>query len=292
LQRQHLLLQHLQKKCQEQQLLLQHEVQMLMNVDAAQNQEGPVNPFDVQDDQLVSPIHDEAPAMTLSSRARRMAQSMAQLEDSNGKPDGTGKMLALTASDEWQSRKRGSMTVKGRSQKRPVNVASQASHLVGPTLVDKVKSEPSDMPKTFEKEDTSLIPFMTKQSIEKHLESLNKRIRLSCRTVTHKCLPLIDALIEDQFGWVFLEAVDPVTLGLPDYFDVVKTPMHLDLVKKKLENAIYHDMETFARDTRLVFENAILYNGPSSEVGELAQIMLNKFTLSYSTLVQGRFVHG
>ena len=102
-------------------------------------------------------------------------------------------------------------------------------------------------------------------------------------------MPLVDALINDQFGWVFKDPVDPVALGLPDYFDVVKTPMHLDLVKKKLENAIYSDMDACARDTKLVFENAILYNGASSEVGELAQAFLIKFSESYAALVQGTY---
>lgn len=135
--------------------------------------------------------------------------------------------------------------------------------------------------------DTSLLSAMTKDEIAKHLESLNKGIRLSSRTVTHKCMPLIQELIDDQFGWVFHDAVDPVALGLPDYFDVVKNPMHLELVKKKLENAIYSTMDAFARDVKLVFENAILYNGESSEVGALAQSMLDKFDVSYNTLLQG-----
>lgn len=135
--------------------------------------------------------------------------------------------------------------------------------------------------------DTSLITSMTKTEILKHLESLNKKVYLSSRTVTHKCMPVIQALINDQFGWVFHDPVDPVALGLPDYFDVVKNPMHLELVKKKVENAIYPDMESFERDVKLVFENAILYNGEASEVGELAQSMLDKFDQMYKNVVQG-----
>jgi Bromodomain len=106
--------------------------------------------------------------------------------------------------------------------------------------------------------------------------------------VTHKCLPIVQDLIDDPFGWVFIDAVDPVALGLPDYFEVVKNPMHLELVKKKLENAIYADMDTFERDVKLVFENAILYNGEESEVGQLAQSMLVKFEQLYKDVVQGK----
>jgi hypothetical protein len=137
---------------------------------------------------------------------------------------------------------------------------------------------------------SSLISFLSKESITKHLESLNKRVRLSSRTVTHKCLPVMQELIDDQFGWVFHDAVDPVALGLPDYFDVVKKPMHLELVKKKLENALYPEMDMYAADVRLVFGNAILYNGDTSEVGELAQAMLVKFEKLYAELVQGKII--
>jgi hypothetical protein len=66
--------------------------------------------------------------------------------------------------------------------------------------------------------------------------------------------------------------------------------MHLELVKKKLENAIYSDMDAFARDAKLVFENAILYNGETSEVGDLAQCMVTTFEKSYSALVHGKQV--
>ena len=100
-------------------------------------------------------------------------------------------------------------------------------------------------------------------------------------------MPILQGLIDDPFGWVFHDAVDPVALGLPDYFEVVKTPMHLELVKKKLENAVYEDLDSFARDVRLVFENAILYNGETSEVGELAKTMLTKFEEPFRAMVEG-----
>jgi hypothetical protein len=48
-------------------------------------------------------------------------------------------------------------------------------------------------------------------------------------------------------------------------------------------------MESFAREVRLVFENAILYNGENSEVGGLAQMLLSEFEKSYQTVMQGKF---
>ena len=46
-------------------------------------------------------------------------------------------------------------------------------------------------------------------------------------------MPIIHKLLEYPYGWVLRDTVDPVELGIPDYFDVVECPMDLCLVKKK-----------------------------------------------------------
>jgi hypothetical protein len=134
---------------------------------------------------------------------------------------------------------------------------------------------------------SSLTSSLPKGDVEQHLLQLHKGLHLTSRTITHKCLPIVQQLIDDPFGWVFRDAVDPVVFGLPDYFEVVKNPMHLLLVKKKLENAVYTDMASFERDVKLVFENAILYNGEESEVGQLAQTMMGVFEREYKKVCEG-----
>ena len=130
-------------------------------------------------------------------------------------------------------------------------------------------------------------PSLPKGDVEQHLLMLNKGLHLTSRTITHKCLPIVQQLIDDPYGWVFRDAVDPVLFGLPDYFEVVKNPMHLLLVKKKLENAVYTDMASFERDVKLVFENAILYNGEDSDVGTLAKTMKGVFETEYKKVCEG-----
>ena len=136
-------------------------------------------------------------------------------------------------------------------------------------------------------QNSSLSSSMPKGDVEQHLLLLHKGLHLTSRTITHKCLPIVQQLIDDPFGWVFRDAVDPVVFGLPDYFEVVKNPMHLLLVKKKLENAVYTDMASFERDVKLVFENAILYNGEDSEVGQLANTMMGVFEKEYKKVCEG-----
>jgi len=137
------------------------------------------------------------------------------------------------------------------------------------------------------KKDGASQPSLSKGDVEQHLLMLNKGLHLTSRTITHKCLPIVQRLIDDPYGWVFRDAVDPVLFSLPDYFEVVKNPMHLLLVKKKLENAVYTDMASFERDVKLVFENAILYNGEESDVGTLAKTMKGVFEAEYKKVCEG-----
>lgn len=284
LKEQQTLLQQLHKRCQQQQLLVQQELQM----QAATANESEGHLFPGIEDTDVGQIIPSDKANTIVSQDSQM------LRRGSGIGKRFGKALALPASlkssgieEPSGKKKRGSITKTERSTKKARAANKQKAILTH----EKWKPEMNSAALTTKMDDehTSLVSRMTTAEIQKHLESLNKRIILSSRTVTHKCRPIIQELIDDQFGWVFRDAVDPVALGLPDYYDVIKNPMHLDLVRKKLENAIYSDMEGFARDTRLVFENAILYNGDSSEVGELAQCMLLRFEKIYNSVVQGMF---
>lgn len=58
----------------------------------------------------------------------------------------------------------------------------------------------------------------------------------------------------------FLTAVDPVALQLPDYWDVVKHPMDLSTVERKLaeEPTPYTEPAQWESDMRQIFHNANL----------------------------------
>jgi len=303
LRQQQMLLDQLQKRCHQQQLRLQQEIQMqsetgMMGQAAAQSEpQADVSSTQNQNQMMPNmsqsdPISNQEPVGPASAVKEEEPPAM---DGSAPPPNNDNNSSQDTSIRRGSGQGKGA---KGRSLQQQMRElrgeGGQGLNLNIDAFAKKralvqTKSEQKDsteMP-PLHGETLSLVPHMEKDDIVAHLDSLNKKIRLSSRTVTHKCMPVVQALIDDQFGWVFHDAVDPVALGLPDYFEVVKTPMHLSLVKKKLENAVYPDMELFARDVRLVFENAILYNGGTSEVGELAQTMLVKFDQLFRELVQG-----
>ncbi len=122
---------------------------------------------------------------------------------------------------------------------------------------------------------SSLTSSMPVPDIEQHRDSLMSSGQLAPGYIFRKCLSLTEKLINHEHGWVFKDAVDPVELGIPDYFDIVEHPMDLTLVANKLENGAYKDMASFELDIKLVFENAILFNGDDSDVGLMAKELLD-----------------
>ncbi|XP_010083881.1 PREDICTED: transcription intermediary factor 1-alpha-like, partial [Pterocles gutturalis] len=63
---------------------------------------------------------------------------------------------------------------------------------------------------------------------------------------------------------------DPVPSTVPDYYKIIKKPMDLSTIKKRLEvtNSFYTKPEDFVADFRLIFRNCAEFNEPDSEVAD------------------------
>jgi hypothetical protein len=90
----------------------------------------------------------------------------------------------------------------------------------------------------------------------------------------------------------FNEPVDITLKGLEDYAKKIKNPMDLGTVKKKLNSGEYEGEfdgvvghERFAADIRLIWDNAVLYNGEDSDIGKAALALSDIFEQDYQRLV-------
>ncbi|KAF0734538.1 hypothetical protein Ae201684_008780 [Aphanomyces euteiches] len=99
-----------------------------------------------------------------------------------------------------------------------------------------------------------------------------------------KCHTILKNLIANPKSVPFLVPVDPVALGIPDYFKVIKEPMDLGTVRGNLENGVYPDPYSFAEQVRLVFNNAMLYNAAHTQVHVFAQKLLEDFEKKMKTV--------
>jgi len=135
-------------------------------------------------------------------------------------------------------------------------------------------------------EDHTLINCFSIEQIETHIASLNKGLQLAPQKIKTKCLDVLKVIQSHQHGWVFNSPVDPVELGLPDYFEVIKTPMDLGTIRKKLENNCYDSLELFKVHVNLTFENAMMYNPEGSVVYNMAKEMKIKFGADFTILMK------
>ncbi|GAN08877.1 hypothetical protein MAM1_0228c08395 [Mucor ambiguus] len=85
------------------------------------------------------------------------------------------------------------------------------------------------------------------------------------------CSQTIKSLKKHKRAVAFLQPVDPVLFNIPDYFDIIKSPMDLGTVEKKLKADMYPNVAAFKADVQLVFQNCYLYNNPGDPVTQDAQ---------------------
>ncbi|EPS36535.1 hypothetical protein H072_9928 [Dactylellina haptotyla CBS 200.50] len=67
-------------------------------------------------------------------------------------------------------------------------------------------------------------------------------------------------------AYPFYNPVDPVALEIPDYFKVIKKPMDMSEIQRKLNHNEYNNSNEFEADMRLMFNNCYKFNPPDSPV--------------------------
>mmetsp|Transcript_15137 Transcript_15137/g.21126 ORF Transcript_15137/g.21126 Transcript_15137/m.21126 type:complete len:320 (+) Transcript_15137:77-1036(+) len=77
---------------------------------------------------------------------------------------------------------------------------------------------------------------------------------------------VMNTMMTHQHSWPFNQPVDPVALGIPDYFDRIAHPMDFGTIKNKLDTSQYANVDEWASDVALVFTNCYTYNPPGHDV--------------------------
>ncbi|XP_063481526.1 bromodomain testis-specific protein isoform X1 [Symphalangus syndactylus] len=99
-------------------------------------------------------------------------------------------------------------------------------------------------------------------------------------------------LWKHSFSWPFQRPVDAVKLKLPDYYTIIKNPMDLNTIKKRLENKYYAKASECIEDFNTMFSNCYLYNKPGDDIVLMAQALEKLFMQKLSQMPQEEQVVG
>uniref|UniRef100_A0A4W5LJ96 Bromodomain testis associated n=1 Tax=Hucho hucho TaxID=62062 RepID=A0A4W5LJ96_9TELE len=84
---------------------------------------------------------------------------------------------------------------------------------------------------------------------------------------------VVKALWRHNFSWPFRTPVDAVGLHIPDYYTIIKTPMDLSTIKKRLQNNYYWKAMECIQDFNKLFTNCYVYNRPGDDIVLMAQAL-------------------
>jgi hypothetical protein len=118
----------------------------------------------------------------------------------------------------------------------------------------------------------SPLDTFTAEQVRTHIQALKSE------AFVRRFRPIIMRMYDHHMNCgVFNEPVNPITLGLPDYFTIVDVPMDLGTVRQKLEAGKYTTVEELSADVCLVFHNALRYNPEGHPVHVAAGRMLDEY---------------
>ena len=85
-----------------------------------------------------------------------------------------------------------------------------------------------------------------------------------------QCINALDTICKMSISTIFAKPVDPKLDDCPDYYQIIKQPMDLSTVRRRLYDNVYKKVDEFKKDVALIWSNANRYNGKDSIAACLA----------------------
>jgi transcription initiation factor TFIID subunit 2 len=196
-------------------------------------------------------------AQAMDSDMRLMFRNCYTFNPPNTYVYDESKQLEEVYDQEWQiyfgnTARRGSTELK-----KPKEIKHVVTSPVSPTTAPASSSEKAK-PKP-----TSINPVMN--------ESNKKR-----------CERVLKKLWAHQASQPFYEPVDAVALNIPQYYEVIKRPMDLSVIRKNFDTNQYATIWEFERDIRQIFWNCYSFNDHESWVAKQCQALETFFNQIWS----------
>lgn len=100
----------------------------------------------------------------------------------------------------------------------------------------------------------------------------NAGIAQRMTSVQHKvCIQITEKIMNLPIAGHFSKPVNPELDGAPDYFEIIKKPMDLSLVLRKLKEDQYQTVEKWKEDMNQIWKNATQYNDATRPIHAIAR---------------------
>ena len=142
----------------------------------------------------------------------------------------------------------------------------------------------------FKKEHEDIYKYLVDEKEREKLKENADNSLLYFDTWEKQAKKLINMLWKVKGAYLFHKPVDPIELGIPDYFQIIKNPMDFSTIKKKLSNSLYTNFKQFTEDIKLTFDNCYLYNGADSSVGLACTVIKNEYQKLYDQMGMDKFL--
>jgi len=138
------------------------------------------------------------------------------------------------------------------------------------------------------REDTKI--FHLEKRLQQSMLQQVARCPYSTTLLHHFAWRLLNSLRGYPKAWAFIAPVDPYELGIPDYHEVVKTPIALEDIRERLNNDEYNTLDELVLDVERIFENAISYNNRKTPTHKDAKICWAYFAEQIRKLIPPSFL--
>lgn len=98
------------------------------------------------------------------------------------------------------------------------------------------------------------------------------------------CKAVLEEMEVHEDSWPFLLPVN--TKQFPTYRKVIKNPMDLSTIKKRLQDMVYKSRDDFIGDVRQIFDNCEMFNEDDSPVGTAGHGMRKYFEQRWAELTE------
>ncbi|VFV27338.1 low quality protein: creb-binding [Lynx pardinus] len=248
--------------------------------------------------QQPTPVHAQPPGTPLSQAAASIdnrvptPSSVASAETNSQQPGPEAPMLEMKAEVKTEDTEPDASESKGEPGSAMMEEDLQGSSQVKEeTDTTEQKSEPMEVDEkkpevkveTKEEEESSANGAASQSTSP----SQPRKKIFKPEELRQALMPTLEALYrQDPESLPFRQPVDPQLLGIPDYFDIVKNPMDLSTIKRKLDTGQYQEPWQYVDDVWLMFNNAWLYNRKTSRVYKFCSKLAEVFEQEIDPVMQ------